>query len=404
MAKEHVWPLPWSVRVRDVLVADVGTHVMSQTPRLEMIVDSLDGAARAGFVRTQRGSFAVPCFMPVGTRGVVRSLSVSDLESLGIEVMLANTYHLALRPGVDIVEEMGGIHGFTGWSGHVLTDSGGFQAYSLPSKIDEDGITFKSVYDGSAFRMTPESAVDAQERLGSDIQMVLDVCPALPASSAVIWEAVHTTLGWAERSLNAHSSSFQAIFGIVQGGIDVDARSCSAKRTAEMGFDGYGIGGLSVGEDRADMLRALEATLSELPDDRPRYLMGVGDPVGLIEAVALGVDMFDCVIPTRLARHGTVLTSSGRMSLRNAKFAKDPRPLDESCVCSTCVSSSRAYLRHLLLVSEPTVLRLLTVHNLVWMMLLMRSAREAIRSGTYDAMRAEIASVWRGSSRARTVA
>ncbi len=362
--------------------------------RSVVVVDALDGMARAGRVETRRGSFAVPCFMPVGTRGAVRALSSDDLERTGVEVMLANTYHLALRPGVEVIAELGGVHGFTGWGGHVLTDSGGFQGYSLPSKVDRDGITFKSIYDGSSFRLTPETAVRAQELLNADIQMVLDVCPALPASSEVVRGAMRTTLEWAERSREAHSLADQAIFGIVQGGVDEDLRSECAQRTAALDFDGYGIGGLSVGEARDEMLMALAAAARELPEDRPRYLMGVGDPLSLVEAVALGVDMFDCVAPTRTARHGTALTSAGRISLRNAEYAKDPRPVDESCTCLTCSTVSRAYLRHLLLVSEPTVLRLLTVHNLAWMMLLMREVRCAINEGTLKALRSRIASAW----------
>lgn len=359
-----------------------------------LVTDARDGMARTGVVHTRRGSFSVPCFMPVGTRGAVRSLTSSDLRDIGVEVVLANTYHLALRPGVEIIADLGGVHGFTGWSGHVLTDSGGYQGYSLPSKVDRDGITFKSVYDGSSFRLTPETAVRAQEMLGSDIQMVLDVCPALPASSEVVRDAMETTLEWAERSRDAHSLAAQAIFGIVQGGVDEKLRSECARRTAALVFDGYGIGGLSVGESRDEMMIALAAAAGELPEDRPRYLMGVGDPLSVVDAVGLGVDMFDCVAPTRIARHGTALTSAGRISLRNAKYAKDPRPVDESCGCSTCATASRAYLRHLLLVSEPSVLRLLTVHNLAWMMLLMHEVRGAIRAGTLTALRARVASVW----------
>ena len=362
------------------------------TLRLE--VTARHGAARTGRVHTARGSFAVPCFMPVGTRGTVRALAAPDLEELGYEMVLANAYHLMLRPGTEVLRRLGGIHRFAGWDGHVLTDSGGFQVFSLSPEVDDDGVTFRSTYDGSRHRLTPERAVAVQEDIGADIQMVLDVCPPLPSPPEVIRLAVERTAVWAERARRAHRREGQSLFGIVQGGTDVRLRADSARRTVAMGFDGYGIGGLSVGEPRGDMLPALAAALAELPDDRPRYLMGVGDPVGLVEAVALGVDMFDCVLPTRLGRHGTALTGAGRIQLRNAGYAADDRPVDPACGCPVCTRWSRAYLRHLLVVGEPSASRLVSIHNLAWTAELIGRVRAAVAGGTLGGLRAEVAAVW----------
>lgn len=372
---------------------------------LRLEVHATDGPARAGTVTTTRGTFSTPCFMPVGTRASVKALSTADLEELGFEVMLSNTYHLMLRPGAEIVGDLGGIHGFASWPGHVLTDSGGYQVFSLEPRVDDDGATFRSTYDGSLHRLTPESAVHIQRLLGADISMVLDVCPPLPSSPEVVRLAVERTAAWAARAKSSHSSGLagaaagdQSLFGIVQGGIDERLRRESARRTVDIDFDGYGIGGLSVGETRAEMLPALSAAIDELPADRPRYLMGVGDPLGLVEAVALGVDMFDCVLPTRIARHGSVLTSSGRLQLRNAAHARDGGPLDPACGCDVCSRWSRAYLRHLLQVGEPTALRLLTWHNLAWTLSLIERARAAVETGGLASLRREVADVWGGSS------
>jgi queuine tRNA-ribosyltransferase len=362
-------------------------------------VTSRDGAARRGVVATARGTFETPCFMPVGTRGTVKTVTTADLEDLGVEVMLANTYHLMLRPGADVVGRLGGLHGFASWDRHILTDSGGYQVFSLDPKVDDDGVTFASTYDGSAHRLTPEDAVEIQARLGADIQMVLDVCPPLPSPPEVVRTAVDRTAAWARRARSAHDrrraeGSTQSLFGIVQGGVDPALRAEAAARTVEIGFDGYGIGGLSVGESRDEMLPALEAAVGALPADQPRYLMGVGDPVGLVEAVALGVDMFDCVLPTRLARHGTILTSAGRLHLRRAENADDAGPLDPACPCSVCGRWSRGYLRHLLQVGEPTAARLLTLHNLAWVLALVDRVRGAIETGGLAAVRAEVAATW----------
>jgi queuine tRNA-ribosyltransferase len=332
--------------------------------------------------------------MPVGTRGAIRTLAADDLDDLGISVVLANTYHLMLRPGAETVAALGGVHGFTGWNGHFLTDSGGFQVFSLQPAVDDDGVTFRSTYDGSLHRLTPEKAVAVQELIGADIQMVLDICTSLPADPAVVRLALDRTAVWAERARRAHRREGQAIFGIVQGGADERMRAESAERTAALDFDGYGIGGLSVGEPRDEMLPALHATTSTLPADRPRYLMGVGDPVSVVEAVALGVDMFDCVQPSRLGRHGTGLTDHGRLHMKVAALARDAGPIDEGCPCSVCARYSRAYLRHLFMVSEPSAARLLTLHNLSWMLALMARIRAAVAAGTLSDVRTELAAAW----------
>jgi queuine tRNA-ribosyltransferase len=361
-------------------------------------VQAGDGQARAGVVQTPRGHFTTPCFMPVGTRGAVRLLDADDLDDLGPQVVLANTYHLMLRPGVDVIEKVGGLHRFTGWDGHLLTDSGGFQVFSLAPRIDDDGVTFRSTYDGSLHRLTPELAVGIQERLGADIQMALDICSGLPAPEEEIGLAAKRTLAWAARARDAHQRVDQCLFGIVQGGVTTDLRAEQAALTAGLDFDGYAIGGLSVGETREEMLPALAAAIGELPRDRPRYLMGVGDPVTLLDAVALGVDMFDCVLPTRLARHGTALTGAGRYQIRTARHAADDQPLDLTCSCRVCGRFSRAYLRHLVITSEPTGGRLLSIHNLAWLLGLVDRARVAIRMGTLDRLRAEVAAIWKPGS------
>ena len=361
---------------------------------LHLDIAATDGAARTGRITTARGSFATPCFMPVGTRGTVRAFPTVDLEALGAEVLLANTYHLMLRPGAETVAALGGLHRFAGWTGHMLTDSGGYQVFSLNPKVDDDGATFRSTYDGSLHHLSPERAVEIQELLGPDIQMVLDVCPPLPSPPSVVRAAVERTAAWAARAKAAHRREGQALFGIVQGGIDENLRRESARRTVELDFPGFGIGGLSVGETRDEMLPALAAALEELPIDRPRYLMGVGDPVGLVEAIALGVDMFDCVLPTRLARHGSILTGQGRLQIRNAAYALDDRPLDEACPCAVCARYSRGYLRHLLQVGEPAALHLLTGHNLSWTLALVAETRQAITAGTLAELRGMISAVY----------
>ncbi|MGE3619410.1 MAG: tRNA guanosine(34) transglycosylase Tgt [Acidimicrobiia bacterium] len=362
-----------------------------------MEVVARDGTARAGILTTARGQVPTPCFMPVGTRGAVRTLAASDLEDLGVRIQLGNAYHLMLKPGAERIAALGGLHAFESWSGHILTDSGGYQVFSLRPKVDDDGATFRSTYDGSTHRLTPESAVRIQALLGSDVQMVLDVCPPLPSPPAVLREAVERTAAWAVRARRAFVELDRpelSQFGIVQGGTDPVLRVDSARRTREVGFDGYAVGGLSVGESREEMLPALAAALGELPDDQPRYLMGVGDPVGMLDAIALGVDLFDCVLPTRHGRHGTILTGQGRYNLKRAENADDATPLDPGCGCPVCARWSRAYLRHLLVVDEPTAPRLCTLHNTWWTLRLVESARAAVQEGTLAALRARIAAAY----------
>ena len=361
---------------------------------VNVTIEHVDGAARAAIASTARGSFHTPCFMPVGTRGAIKYLSAADYERLGVEIVLGNTYHLMLRPGADTIAGLGGLGAFSGWSGLTLTDSGGFQVFSLEPKVDDDGVTFRSTYDGSSHRFTPEIAVHTQELLGADIQMVLDVCPPLPSSPDVIRLALERTSAWAARAVAAHQRSDQALFGIVQGGISEAMRAESAERTVALQFDGYGIGGLSVGETRGEMVPALAAAIEHLPADRLRYLMGVGDPASLVEAVGLGVDQFDCVMQTRIGRHGTALTSSGKLHIKNAVHARSDAPLDDRCSCEVCARHSRGYLRHLFQVGEPTASRLVSVHNISWTLQLMDSMRQAIAAGTFADLRREVLAIW----------
>ena len=354
----------------------------------------LDGAARAGVAHTARGSYRTPCFMPVGTRGAIKYLSAADYERLGAEIVLGNTYHLMLRPGAETVAKFGGLGKFAAWGGLTLTDSGGFQVFSLDPKVDDDGVTFKSTYDGSMHRFTPEIAVHTQELLGADIQMVLDVCVSLPSPPDVVRLGLERTSAWAARAKAAHQRPDQALFGIVQGGVSETMRAESAQRTAELEFDGYGIGGLSVGETRDEMVPALAAAIAHLPTDRPRYLMGVGDPASLVEAVGLGVDQFDCVMQTRIGRHGTALTDAGRLHIKNAKWALSDEPLDANCGCDVCTRHSRGYLRHLFQVGEPTAARLLSLHNVAWTLQLMDRMRAAIQAGTFADLRRSILATW----------
>ena len=371
--------------------------------KLTIDVAATDGAARTGTIRTPRGVLPTPLFMPVGTRAAVKTLDSADLEALGIPLILGNTYHLMLRPGAELIGELGGLHRFMDWSGHVLTDSGGYQIFSLEPKVTDDGATFRSTYDGTTHHLTPEGAVHVQSLLGADIQMVLDVCPPLPSPDHVVRAASARTAAWGERGraaflAGAHEREdrdlHQAQFGIAQGGLDPALRAESARRTVETGFDGYAIGGLSVGETREEMLPALAAALEHLPEDQPRYLMGVGDPSGIVEAVGLGVDMFDCVLPTRLARHGTVLTSAGRIGIKNLAYERDEGPLDPTCGCPVCARWSRAYLRHLHRLGEPTAARLLTVHNVTWLSTLVADLRSAVAEGRFAASRTAILDVW----------
>jgi len=347
-------------------------------------LQSKDGEARSGWLDTPHGRIPTPAFMPVGTRAAVKAVDSHDLVGVGAEIVLANTYHLMLRPGSSRIEALGGLHQFMAWDGPILTDSGGFQIFSLEPVIEESGARFRSVYDGSSVELTPEDAVRIQEDLAPDIAMALDVCVGLPAPADLVEAELERTLRWAERCLRAHTKSDQALFGIVQGGVDPDLRAKSAAQTAALGFPGFGIGGLSVGEGRDERRLALEASFAELPGGKPRYVMGLGDTDGLLEAIARGADMFDCVLPTRLARHGKVLTRGGDFSLRNAESESDDRPIDENCVCHTCRTHSRGYLRHLVRVKELSAHRLLTIHNLRYTLDLVDAARQAIESGTFS--------------------
>ena len=350
--------------------------------------------ARRGAIETPHGRIETPAFMAVGTRATVTGLTPADLQEVGAQVVLGNTYHLMLRPGAERVARFGGLGKWASWGGLTLTDSGGFQVFSLEPKVDDDGVTFRSTYDGSKHRFTPEVAVRTQELLGADIQMVLDVCPPLPSPEHVVRVAVERTAAWAARAKAAHQREDQALFGIVQGGVDEGMRAESAQRTVEIGFDGYGIGGLSVGETRAEMLPALAAAIQHLPADRPRYLMGVGDPASLVEAVGLGVDQFDCVMQTRLGRHGTALTSEGKLHVKAARYADDDGPIDATCGCEVCTRHTRGYLRHLFQVGEPTALRLVSLHNIAWTLDLMARMRAAIADGSFDVLRREVLNVW----------
>jgi queuine tRNA-ribosyltransferase len=366
-----------------------------------MAITARDGPARAGEVRTARGTITTPCFMPVGTRGAVRTLSAADLDDLGVQIALGNTYHLMLKPGVEVIGRHGGLHRFTGWSGHLLTDSGGYQVFSLEPggnvRLDDDGVTFRSTYDGGVHRLTPELAVDVQTTFAPDLQMVLDICAPLPSPLPVLRAAVERTAAWAARARTAFLAKERpdlSQMGILQGGTDTGLRVESAQRTVAIGFDGYAVGGLSVGEERDEMLATLAAVLPELPDDRPRYLMGVGDPIGMVEAIALGIDLFDCVLPTRFGRHGTILSGEGRYNLRRAENLSAEEPLDAACGCPVCARWSRAYLRHLLVVDEPTAPRLLTLHNVWWTLRLVEEARAAVEAGTLAALRSRITSTY----------
>lgn len=344
---------------------------------------AFDGRARAGVLTTAHGEVPTPCFMPVGTRAAVRAVDTDDLEAVGAVMILANTYHLILRPGAETVARLGGLHGFWGWDRPILTDSGGYQVFSLGPQVSETGARFRSTYDGATVDLSPEGATKKQEQLGADIAMALDVCLSLPATAGQTEEAMNLTLRWGERSLATHRRTDQALFGIIQGGAIAELRSESAARTAEQGFVGFGIGGLSVGESETERSLALEAVIPLLPAEKVRYVMGLGDPIGVLEAVAKGADLFDCVWPTRLARHGRVLTTVGDYNLRRAENAQDDRPLDPDCKCHTCLKHHRAYLRHLLLTNELSAFRLISLHNLAFTMRLMADARAAIQAGVF---------------------
>lgn len=345
--------------------------------------------ARRGQMTTAHGLVDTPVFMPVGTLGSVKSISPDELDDLGAQIILGNTYHLYLRPGGDRVARLGGLHRFMHWHGSILTDSGGFQVFSLAKtcKIEEDGVTFQSHIDGSRHLIRPEDAVSIQKQLGSDIAMCFDECTPFPAAFSYVAESVERTIRWAVRCKNAHQFPEQALFGIVQGGIHTDLRISCLDRLERIGFDGYALGSLSVGETKEEMLRVLETVTPLLPESRPRYLMGVGTPEDLVEGVRLGVDMFDCVMPTRNARNGMLFTAQGSMQIKNSQFAEDGRPIEASCTCYTCRRFSRAYLRHLYLSRELLAYRLNTLHNLHYYLSLMAGMRQAIQEGEFEKWR-----------------
>jgi len=345
-----------------------------------------DGTARAGEFTTPHGVLQTPLFAPVGTQATVKSITPAQLDDLGATLVLANTYHLFLRPGDELVAKMGGLHEFMQWQRPMLTDSGGFQVFSLAEmrKVDEDGVTFKSHIDGSMKRLTPESSIKIQENLGADIIMAFDECSD-PNDRGYVEQAMGRTHRWAQRCLDAKKRDDQALFGIVQGGIFDDLREQSARTISAMGFPGHAIGGLSVGETKAEMYHTVEVCNSVLPPEKPRYLMGVGTPEDLIEGVLRGIDIFDCVLPTRLARHNSAMTMFGRLNLMNRTFTEDLRPIDETCSCYTCRTFTRAYLRHLVVAREMLAATLLSIHNLHTLLQLARDLRQAIIEGRLEA-------------------
>ena len=346
---------------------------------------SSECAARCGEVHTRHGTFQTPIFMPVGTQATVKAVTPENLLELGAEIILANTYHLFLRPGHELINGLGGLHSFMNWKRPILTDSGGFQIFSLRelAKITEEGAAFRSHLDGSPLFLSPEDAVAVQEALGSDIMMCLDTCIPFPADRSETLAATELTSRWARRSRVAQNDSGQLLFGIVQGGMYPDLRALAVDQLLEIGFDGYAMGGLSVGEPHALMMDIAEHTAALLPQDRPIYLMGVGTPEDLVESVYRGVDMFDCVMPTRNARNGMLFTSRGRVVIKNSQYNNDPGPPDENCGCYTCRKYSRAYLRHLYMSREILAYHLNTIHNLYYFVGLMRSMREAIKNDAF---------------------
>jgi queuine tRNA-ribosyltransferase len=366
------------------------TPPQAQAARFELLSTDPGCAARLGRLHTPHGSVETPVFMPVGTQGTVKGLAVDHLQSTGSRMILGNTYHLALRPGAERIARLGGLHQFMLWDGPILTDSGGFQIFSLSDRaqITERAAIFRSHIDGSRLELTPEHAIEIQELLGSDVAMVLDHVIALPAEPEVVRDAMDRSLRWAERCLKASRRPEQAKFAIVQGGLDEQLRADHARGLTQFPFDGFAVGGLSVGEPPADMYRIISATTPHLPVDKPRYLMGVGRPIDLLEGVARGIDMFDCVMPTRNARNALAFTWQGTVRLRNAVHADDARPLDASCPCLAC-RHSRAYLRHLFIAQEMLGPILLTHHNLTFYQQLMQVARQQIAAGTYAEWLAE---------------
>jgi queuine tRNA-ribosyltransferase len=345
-----------------------------------------DGDARAGVLTTAHGEVPTPVFMPVGTKATVKTLDPDEVRDLGARIVLGNTYHLYFRPGDELIRDLGGLHRFMGWSGPILTDSGGFQVFSLRdtiARVDDEGVTFRNVYDGAATRFTPELSARIQANLGSDIAMCLDQVPPPGLPRRKLEEAVRRTTEWARRQRHAPRADGQLRFGITQGGVDEELRRRSTEEIAELDFDGNAIGGLAIGEERAAMFEATDRATALMPAAKPRYFMGIGDPEGILEVIEAGVDMFDCVLPTRTARTGSALTREGRLNLRNARYSRDQGPLDDGCPCPACTRFTRAYVRHLVNQSEVLGLRLLSLHNLRFLVDLVGGARAAIERGAF---------------------
>jgi queuine tRNA-ribosyltransferase len=378
-------------------------RTLDGVPDFPLVIEARDGGARAGVLETPRGVVRTPCFMPVGTKGTVKAMTPERLRSAGAQIVLANTYHLALRPGSETVKRLGGLHRFMQWDGPLLTDSGGYQVFSLrdTARVDDEGVEFRSIYDGSKHVFTPERAMAEQAALGADLVMCLDQCPPGTATLSQIEEAVQRTAVWAERCKRSHqerqgqgTDGPQMLLGITQGGVVADLRRQSVERTLEIGFPGYAIGGLTVGEDREAMLETTALTTALLPEDRLRYFMGIGDPYGVVEVIARGVDIFDCVLPTRTARMGTAFTSAGRLNLRNAEHALSGEPLETGCPCTACTGYSRGVIRHLVMQKEILGVMLLTEHNVCFLTRLVAQARDAIVAGDFVSLRREAGNAW----------
>ncbi len=388
----------WAERlVQALLPHRAGNRGERASISFEIVAEDPHSAARAGILHTPHGDVPTPVFIPVGTQATVKTVSPDELREGGATIVLANTYHLYLRPGTDVVAELGGLHRFMAWDGPILTDSGGFQVFSLAAnrQVAEEGVTFRSHIDGSLHLFTPEKVIEFQEKLGADVIMPLDECTPYPCSRDYAEEAHRRTLRWAERSRQAHRRPEQALFGIVQGSIYPDLRRESAETLADMDFPGFAIGGLSVGEPKEAMHAMLEVCVSILPREKPRHLLGVGSPEDFFEGVARGMDMFDCVLPTRIARHGALLVREGRLNIHNASYARDPRPVEEGCTCYTCRRFSRAYLRHLFQSREILGLRLATLHNLHFLLRLLEGIRRSILHGMFPVFKEEFLSTFR---------
>lgn len=359
--------------------------------KYELLHECKQTGARRGRIHTPHGIIETPTFMPVGTLATVKTLTKEELDQLGAEIILANTYHLWLRPGMDVIQAAGGVHNFMNWHKPMLTDSGGFQVFSLGHmrKIEEEGVHFRSHISGEKLFLSPEKAIELQNTIGADIIMSFDECPPMPATYEYVKKSLERTSRWAERGLNAHARKDQALFGIIQGGEFHDLRKQSARDLMSLDFPGYSIGGLSVGEPKEIMYDVLDHLTPILPKDKPRYLMGVGSPDSLLEGVLRGVDMFDCVLPTRIGRNGTAMTSKGRLVVRNAKYAKDFMPIDDECSCYTCKNYTRAYIRHLIHCDEVLGLKLVSLHNVHFLVHLMENVRTAIEHNRFGDFKAE---------------